>query len=101
MKIRIVQTGYETFTGLLGDVKFEDGLSVIDVSNEQFAYVRSMFIVEEVQGEDQGEEVTSEGQEGAETAPEGTEVTSEGQEDGEAAPLGEVVANEDKSEAAE
>ena len=45
MKIRIVQTGYETFTGLLGDVKFEDGVSIADVSEQQAAYVGSMFVV--------------------------------------------------------
>lgn len=45
MKIRIVQAGYETFTGLLGDVKFEGGVSVRDVSEQQAAYVGAMFII--------------------------------------------------------
>lgn len=45
MKIRIVQSGYETFTGLLGDVKFEGGVSVREVSEQQAAYVGAMFII--------------------------------------------------------
>jgi hypothetical protein len=45
MKIRIVQTGYETFTGLLGDVKFENGLSASDVSEQQAAYIGAMFVI--------------------------------------------------------
>lgn len=89
MKIRIVQAGYETFTGLLGDVKFEDGVSVKDVSAEQFAYIRSMFVVEEVAEEvvesdgdtnpQGGEELTPEGQEEDQKPQERAELTSEGQ----------------------
>lgn len=45
MKIRIVQAGYETFTGLLGDVKFEGGVSVREVSEQQAAYVGAMFVI--------------------------------------------------------
>lgn len=45
MKIRIVQAGYESFTGLLGDVKFEGGVSVRDVSEQQAAYIGSMFLI--------------------------------------------------------
>jgi hypothetical protein len=52
MKLKIVQTGYESFTGLLGDVKFEDGVSVKDTTPEQYAYIRAMFVVEEVESGD-------------------------------------------------
>lgn len=85
MKMRIVQAGFEGFTGLLGDVKFEDGVSVKDVSAEQFAYVRAMFVVEQVEDEAQDqdktedEEVPSEEQKQDEKAPEAPEVPSEEQ----------------------
>ncbi len=46
MKIRIIQSGYETFTGLLGDVKFDNGVSVGQASEQQVAYVAAMFITE-------------------------------------------------------
>jgi len=91
MKIRIVQAGYETFTGLLGDVKFENGLSVKDAAPEQFAYVRSLFVAEEVAEEvvesdgdtnpQGGEELTPEGQEEDQKPQEQAELTSEGQEE--------------------
>ena len=92
MKIRIIQAGYETFTGLLGDVKFEDGVSVADVSAEQFAYVRAMFVVAEEVSEEVvesdgdtnpqgGEELTPEGQEEDQKPQEQAELTSEGQEE--------------------
>lgn len=94
MKIRIVQTGYETFTGLLGDVKFEDGVSVADVTKQQMDYVGSMFVVapedEPVEGvvdpivtapaaPEQVEDLTPEGQNTAEEGAEAAHLTPEGQ----------------------
>jgi hypothetical protein len=49
MKIRIVQHGFESFSGLLGDVRFEDGLSVAEVNAQQADYVRAMFVTEIVE----------------------------------------------------
>jgi hypothetical protein len=49
MKIRIVQHGFESFSGLLGDVRFEDGLSVSEVNAQQADYVRAMFVTEIVE----------------------------------------------------
>ena len=57
MKIRIVQQGYQTFTGLLGDVKFENGESTTSVSPQQAAYVAAMFVSETIDEVD-AEEVT-------------------------------------------
>lgn len=48
MKIRIVQQGYRTFTGMLGDVKFENGESTTSVSPQQAAYVAAMFVSETI-----------------------------------------------------
>lgn len=48
MKIRIVQDGYQTFSGLLADVAFDDGVSVSAVNKHQHAYIGAMFTVEEV-----------------------------------------------------
>jgi hypothetical protein len=93
MKIRIVQAGYETFNGLLGDVKFENGLSIKDVSGEQAAYVRSIFTTEEVSDEQSDEsaqsdsvdpqaqkDLTPEGQDEGEKPQEQAELTLEGQD---------------------
>lgn len=71
MKIRITQLGFEAFTGLLGDVHFEGGVSVSDVSEQQAAYVRAMFVTEEV---------TPSEQEGSESTGKSAELTPEGQE---------------------
>lgn len=60
MKIRITQSGYESFCGLLGDVKFDNGVSVSDASEQQVAYVAAMFTTETFEDEataPQGEEV--------------------------------------------
>lgn len=51
MKIRIVQSGYETFNGLLGDVRFVDGESVHEVTAQQASYVSAMFTCEMVEAE--------------------------------------------------
>lgn len=75
MKIRITQSGYQTFTGLLGDVKFEGGTSVNEVSDQQAAYVAAMFTVESF-----SEEVTPSGQNDAGTQAQSAELTSQGQE---------------------
>ena len=37
MKIRITQSGYEAFCGLLGDVKFDNGVSVGNANEQQVA----------------------------------------------------------------
>lgn len=93
MKIRIVQTGYETFTGLLGDVKFENGVSVADVSKQQMDYVGAMLVVtpedEPINGPvdpivapiNAPEDLISEGQETTEAPVESADLPSEGQED--------------------
>lgn len=75
MKIRITQSGYEAFCGLLGDVKFENGVSVGEASEQQVAYVAAMFITETFE-----DEVTSSEQTDAEGSSEGDESTSQGQE---------------------
>lgn len=94
MKIRIVQSGYETFTGLLGDVSFQDGVSKKDVSDQQAAYVGAMFTCESFEDEAPQEpqesqepqepqapvdEAPSQEQNGEETPEPTPEVTSEGQ----------------------
>lgn len=73
MKVRIVQAGFETFSGLLGDMKFEGGVSTKDVSAEQLAYIRAMFVIEEFE---EAEELPSEEQDQGETPPEGADLPS-------------------------
>lgn len=43
MKIRIIQAGFEFFTDWVGDVKFVDGVSVNEVSEQQAQFVRALF----------------------------------------------------------
>jgi len=72
MKIRIIQVGFETFTGLLGDVHFQDGVSVADVSEQQAAYVRAMFVTaiegETSESSGQGDQASEEARRAAEAA---------------------------------
>lgn len=51
MKIRIIQLGFETFSGLLGDVHFDNGVSVDEVSDIQAEYVRAIFVTENIEPE--------------------------------------------------
>lgn len=51
MKLRITQTGMQSYSGLLGDTWFVDGLSATEMTEQQCAYVRSFFAVEEVADE--------------------------------------------------
>lgn len=51
MKLRITQAGMQSYTGLLADVWFADGVATTDMSEQQIAYVRSLFEVEEVSEE--------------------------------------------------
>lgn len=57
MKIRITQSGYEAFCGLLGDVKFDNGVSVGDANEQQIAYVAAMFTTETFEENVEGEVV--------------------------------------------
>lgn len=43
MKLRLIQTGYETFTGQMGAVFFEDGLSTADVSEMDAVRMSAVF----------------------------------------------------------
>lgn len=48
MRIKLVQSGYETFTGGLGNVDFVDGLSVGSVSKESAAGIAAILQTEVV-----------------------------------------------------
>ena len=43
MKIRITQPGFETFSGQLGDIQFDAGVSTQDVSDQQADFMSSFF----------------------------------------------------------
>jgi len=53
-KIRITQSGMENFTGFMGEIEFEGGESVDEVSKMQAQRLRSSFKVETLDGVDPG-----------------------------------------------
>jgi hypothetical protein len=46
MKIKIVQEGYESFTGNLGDIQFAGGFSVTNVDADTAAGIAAIYEVE-------------------------------------------------------
>ncbi len=52
MKLKVTQPGMEGYTGILGEVRFEDGVSISPVSKIQAQRIRSAFKVETEDGED-------------------------------------------------
>lgn len=52
MRIRIVQPGWEAFTGNFGSIEFSDGVSVTEVSNIEASRVAAVVRVETLQGKD-------------------------------------------------
>lgn len=55
MKIRLIETGYESLTGMFGEVEFVDGVSVHDVSPVQARFLASIVRIENIDGTDPGE----------------------------------------------
>lgn len=53
-QIKITQPGFEHHTGRIGDVDFEDGLSVTLVTEMQAHKIRAVMKIETVDGEDPG-----------------------------------------------
>lgn len=58
MKIRIIQAGFESFTDWVGDVKFVDGVSVDEVSEQQAQFVRALFVTATLDQEGDGYAIT-------------------------------------------
>ncbi|MDY7537608.1 hypothetical protein RGU72_04985 [Undibacterium sp. 5I1] len=56
MKIKLIQAGYEAFSGPLGDVVFDNGTSVTDVSEQSAGGIASIYQVERI-GEPGGVDV--------------------------------------------
>lgn len=52
MKIKLVEPGWETFTGLFGVVQFEDGVSVEDVSKGEAQHLSALVRIETLEGKD-------------------------------------------------
>lgn len=52
MKIKLVEPGWETFTGLFGVVQFEDGVSVEDVSKGEAQHLSALIRIETLEGKD-------------------------------------------------
>lgn len=52
MKIKIVQPGWETFTGNFGSIEFSDGMSVGEVSSVEASRVAAVVRVETLEGKD-------------------------------------------------
>ena len=51
MKLRVTQSGMQSYSGLLADVWFVDGVSATDVNEQQLAYVKSLFECEAITDE--------------------------------------------------
>ena len=67
MKLRVTQSGMQSYSGLLADVWFVDGVSATDVNEQQLAYVKSLFECEAItdeqnNAEQEGEVVEQEGE---------------------------------------
>jgi hypothetical protein len=57
MKIRITQPGFETFSGQLGDIQFDNGVSTQEVSQQQAEFMSTFFLwVQEVEGDGYADE---------------------------------------------
>lgn len=54
MKVKLTQLGMETYSGLLGDVVFQDGVSSTDLTSAQTAALLSIY-VGEVMNDDSSE----------------------------------------------
>jgi hypothetical protein len=54
MKLRIIESGWETYTGLLGDVEFVNGVSVEEVTNLQSIRLGASIRIESLDGAPQG-----------------------------------------------
>ena len=52
MKLKIVQSGFETYTGLLGDVTFTNGVSDRDLNAAEIANLTTLFAAELVADEE-------------------------------------------------
>jgi predicted nucleotidyltransferase len=52
MKVKLTQAGMETYSGLLGDVVFQDGVSSTELSAAQVAALLSIYVGEIMNGED-------------------------------------------------
>jgi hypothetical protein len=50
MKIKLVQPGYENFTGHMGQVNFTNGISDVDLSVEQQATIAAIYQIDEWNG---------------------------------------------------
>lgn len=50
MKIKLVEKGFETYTGLLGEIEFEDGVSVYDLNSRDIAMIAGSIRAETVDG---------------------------------------------------
>jgi len=48
MKLKIVQAGYENFTGEMGHIEFKDGVSVLDVHPDFARAIGTIVQVEQV-----------------------------------------------------
>jgi hypothetical protein len=83
MKIKIVEPGNESYTGYLGNVQFFGGVSTHDVSEPAAQGIAAIYRIERIGDdvEEQVQEVTSTGQEDAQTDAKEDELTSEEQKD--------------------
>lgn len=54
MHIKLVEPGFQSYTGLLGEIEFEEGLSVESLSRAQADRIASSIRVETVEGEGVG-----------------------------------------------
>lgn len=55
MKIRLIESGYESLTGMFGEIEFDNGVSVHDVSPVQARFLSSIVRIESIEGQDVGE----------------------------------------------
>ena len=51
MKLKIIQAGFESYSGQLGNVAFKDGVSLHDVNEIESAFVRALMVTEVIEGE--------------------------------------------------